>query len=212
MNRCYNCFIYGMRKTIALLLLILLPSLLFAGFFGVQAGFDFSYLDLKVKKNGSTKFKQEEVWLSVPVSVSMEFTDRYSGVGAGLEASFEKMLFKSVDGEDYDLRGDSPRFSKATLYVLYVERYGKGYVEYGAGLSYSRLTLNPTASSSDASRIGLVTKIEYCNMINNPIVIKYGIRIGTPVLTFADEHYRYRRIIDDGFSLQAYVSIGIGDS
>ena len=63
MNRCYNCFINGMRKTIALLLLVLLPTLLFAGFFGVQAGFDFSYLDLTVKKNGSTKFHQEEAWL-----------------------------------------------------------------------------------------------------------------------------------------------------
>ena len=201
-----------MRKTIALLLLVLLPTLLFAGFFGVQAGFDFSYLDLTVKKNGSTKFHQEEAWLSVPMSLSMEFTDRYSGVGAGLEATIEKMLFRSVDGEDYDLRGDKPRFSTATIYVLYVDRYGKGCLECGAGISYSRLTLNPTASASDASRFGLVTKIEYCNVINNPIVIKYGIRIGTPILTFADDHNRYRSIIDDGFSLQAYVSIGIGDS
>ena len=201
-----------MRKAIALLLLILLPSLLFAGFFGVQAGFDFSYLDLKVKRNGSTKFHQEELWLSVPVALSLEYTSPYTGIGTGLEITFEKMLFKEVDGYDYDLRGDSPRFSTATIYVLDVERYGKNYLEYGAGVSYSRLTLNPESSVSDASRIGLVTKIEYCNMINNPIVIKYGIRIGTPILTFADEHYRYRSIADDGFSLQAYVSIGIGDS
>ena len=201
-----------MRKAIALLLLILLPSLLFAGFFGVQAGFDFSYLDLKVKRNGSTKFHQEELWLSVPVALSLEYTSPYTGIGTGLEFTFEKMLFKEVDGYDYDLRGDSPRFSTATIYVLDVERYGKNYLEYGAGVSYSRLTLNPESSVSDASRIGLVTKIEYCNMINNPIVIKYGIRIGTPILTFADEHYRYRSIADDGFSLQAYVSIGIGDS
>ena len=201
-----------MRKTVALLLLILLPSLLFAGFLGVQAGFDFSYLDLKVKRNGSTKWQQEELWLSVPISASAELVDPYVGVGAGLEATFEKMLFKTVDGEDYDLRSEMPRFSTATLYVIDVERYGKGYLEYGAGISYSRLTLNPSASSSDASRIGLVTKFEYCNMLNYPIVIKYGLRIGTPVLTFADESNRTRSIVDDGFSIQAYVSIGIGDS
>lgn len=201
-----------MRKTIALLLLILLPSLLFAGFFGMQAGFDFSYLDLKVKRNGSTKFQQEELWLSVPLALSLEYTSEYTGIGAGLEVTFEKMLFKEVDGYDYDLRGDGLRFSTATIYVLDVERYGKNYLEYGAGISYSRLTLNPESSVSDASRIGLVTKFEFCNMLNHPIVLKYGIRIGTPVLTFADEHYRYRSIADDGFSLQAYVSIGIGDS
>ena len=201
-----------MRKTVALLLLILLPSLLFAGFLGVQAGFNFSYLDLKVKRNGSTKWQQEELWLSVPISASAELVDPYVGVGAGLEATFEKMLFKTVDGEDYDLRSEMPRFSTATLYVIDVERYGKGYLEYGAGISYSRLTLNPSASSSDASRIGLVTKFEYCNMLNYPIVIKYGLRIGTPVLTFADESNRTRSIVDDGFSIQAYVSIGIGDS
>ena len=201
-----------MRKTIALLLLLLLPSLLFASFFGVQAGFDFSFLDLKVRKNGSTKWQQEEVWLSVPISASAELVDPYTGVGAGFEATFEKMLFKTVDGEDYDLRNEMPRFSTATLYVIDVERYGNGYLEYGAGISFSRLTLNPTASSSDATRIGLVTKFEYCNMLNYPIVIKYGIRIGTPVLTFADEANRVISIVDDGFSLQAYVSIGIGDS
>lgn len=201
-----------MRKPIALLLLLLLPSLLFAGFFGVQAGFDFSYLDLKVKQNGTTKFHQDELWLSVPLAVSLEYTSEYTGIGAGLEITFEKMLFKTVDGEDYDLRSDNPRFSTATIYVLDVERYGKNYLEYGAGISYSRLTLNPESSVSDASRIGLVTKFEYCNMINNPIVIKYGIRIGTPVLTFADDHYRCRSITDDGFSLQAYISLGIGDS
>ena len=201
-----------MRKTIALLLLLLLPSLLFASFFGVQAGFDFSFLDLKVRKNGSTKWQQEEVWLSVPISASAELVDPYTGVGAGFEATFEKMLFKTVDGEDYDLRNEMPRFSTATLYVIDVERYGNGYLEYGAGISFSRLTLNPTASSSDATRIGLVTKFEYCNVLNYPIVIKYGIRIGTPVLTFADEANRTRSIVDDGFSIQAYVSIGIGDS
>ena len=201
-----------MRKTIAILLLILLPSLLFAGFFGVQAGVDFSYLDLKVKRNGSTRFRQEELWLSVPLAVSFEYTSPYTGVGAGLEVTFEKMLFKEVDGYDYDLRGDSPRLSTATIYVLDVERYGRNYLEYGAGISYSRLTLNPESSVSDASRIGLVTKFEYCNMLSNTLVIKFGVRIGTPVLTFADEHYRYRSIADDGFSLQAYVAIGIGDS
>ena len=201
-----------MRKTVAVLLLLLLPSLLFASFFGVQAGFDFTYLDLKVKRSGSTRYHLEEVWLSVPLSVSVDLVSSYTGVGAGFEATFEKMLFKTVDGEDYDLRSDSPRFSTATLYVLDVERYGKGYLEFGAGISYSRLTLNPAASSSDASRIGLVTKIEYCNMLNYPIVIKYGVRIGTPVLTFADEANRTRSITDEGFSLQAYVSIGIGDS
>ena len=201
-----------MRKTIAVLILLLLPALLFAGFFGVQAGFDFSYLDLKVKRNGSVKLHQEEVWLSVPLSASLEYSSPYTGIGAGLEVTFEKMLFKMVDGEDYDLRGDLPGFSTATLYVVDVEKYGKGYLEYAAGISYSRLTLDPTASSSDASRIGLVTKFEYCNVLNYPLVIKYGIRIGTPVLTFADEQYRYRSIADDGFSLQAYVSIGFGDS
>ena len=201
-----------MRKTVALLLLLLLPSLLFASFLGVQAGFDFSFLDLKVKRNGSTKWQQEEVWLSVPISASAELASFYSGVGAGLEVTFEKMLFKTVDGEDYDLRSEMPHFSTATLYVIDVERYGKGYLEFGAGISYSRLTLNPTASSSDASRIGLVTKFEYCSMLNYPLVIKYGLRIGTPVLTFADESNRTRSIVDDGFSIQAYVSIGIGDS
>ena len=201
-----------MRKTVALLLLILLPSLLFAGFLGVQAGFDFSYLDLKVKRNGSTKWQQEEVWLSVPISASAELVSSYTGVGAGMEVTFEKMLFKTVDGEDYDLRSEMPRFSTATLYVIDVERYGRGYLEFGAGISYSRLTLDPTASSSDASRIGLVTKFEYCNMLNYPLIIKYGLRIGTPVLTFADESNRTRSIVDDGFSIQAYVSVGIGDS
>ena len=201
-----------MRKTVALLLLLLLPSLLFASFLGVQAGFDFSYLDLKVKRNGSTKWQQEEVWLSVPISASAELVDPYVGVGAGFEVTFEKMLFKTVDGEDYDLRSEMPRFSTTTLYVIDVERYGRGYLEYGAGFSYSRLTLNPTASSSDASRIGLVTKFEYCNMLNYPLIIKYGLRIGTPILTFADESDRVRSIVDDGFSIQAYVSIGIGDS
>ena len=201
-----------MRKTTALLLLLLLPSLLFASFLGVQAGFDFSFLDLKVKRNGSTKWQQEEVWLSVPISASAELVSLYSGVGAGFEATFEKMLFKTVDGEDYDLRSEMPRFSTATLYVIDVERYGRGYLEYGAGFSYSRLTLNPTASSSDASRIGLVTKFEYCNMLNYPLIIKYGLRIGTPILTFGDESNRTRSIVDDGFSIQAYVSIGIGDS
>ena len=49
-------------------------------------------------------------------------------------------------------------------------------------------------------------------MLNYPLVIKYGLRIGTPVLTFADESNRTRSIVDDGFSIQAYVSIGIGDS
>ena len=201
-----------MRKTTALLLLLLLPSLLFASFLGVQAGFDFSSLDLKVKRNGSTKWQQEEVWLSVPISASAELVSLYSGVGAGFEVTFEKMLFKTVDGEDYDLRSEMPHFSTATLYVIDVERYGRGYLEFGAGISYSRLTLDPTASSSDSSRIGLVTKFEYCNMLNYPLIIKYGLRIGTPVLTFADESNRTRSIVDDGFSIQAYVSIGIGDS
>ena len=201
-----------MRKTIALLLMLLLPSLLFASFLGVQAGFDFSYLDLKVKRNGSTKWQQEEVWLSVPISASAELVSSYTGVGAGMEVTFEKMLFKTVDGEDYDLRSEMPRFSTATLYVIDVERYGRGYLEFGAGISYSRLTLDPTASSSDASRIGLVTKFEYCNILNYPLIIKYGLRIGTPILTFADESNRTRSIVDDGFSIQAYVSIGIGDS
>ena len=201
-----------MRKTVALLLLLLLPSLMFASFLGVQAGFDFSYLDLKVKRNGSTKWQQEEVWLSIPISASAELVSVYSGVGAGFEVTFEKMLFKTVDCEDYDLRREMPHFSTATLYVIDVERYGRGYLEYGAGFSYSRLTLNPTASSSDATRIGLVTKFEYCNMLNYPLILKYGLRIGTPILTFADESDRVRSIVDDGFSLQAYVSIGIGDS
>ena len=201
-----------MRKTVALLLLLILPSLLFASFLGVQAGFNFSYLDLKVKRNGSVKWQQEELWLSVPLSVSAELVSFYSGIGASFEATFEKMLFKTVDGEDYDLRTEMPRFSTATLYVIEVERYGKGYLEFGAGISYSKLTLNPTASSSDASRIGLVTKFEYCSMLNNPLVIKYGLRIGTPVLTFADEANRTRSIADDGFSFQVYMSIGVGDS
>ena len=201
-----------MRKTIALLLLLLLPSLLFASYFGVQAGFDFSFLDLKVKRNGITKYQQEEVWLSVPISASAELVSPYSGIGTGLEVTFEKMLFKTVDGEDYDLRNEMPRFSAATVYLIDVERNGNGYLEYGAGISFSRLTLNPTASSSDATRIGLVTKFEYCNMLNYPLIIKYGLRIGTPILTFADESDRVRSIVDDGFSIQAYVSIGIGDS
>ena len=201
-----------MRKTIALLLLLLLPSLLFATFFGAQAGFDFTYLDLRVRKNGSTISHKEELWLSVPLSATLEFVSPYTGVGAGFEATFQKMLFKTVDGEDYDLRSEMPRFSTATVYVLYVDRYKKGYLECGAGISYSRLTLNPVASASDASRIGLVTKIEYCSMINRPMILKYGIRIGTPVLTFADENNRTRSIRDDGFSLQAYIAIGIGDS
>ena len=201
-----------MRKTVMLLLLLLLPSLLFASFLGVQAGFDFSFLDLKVKRNGSTKWQQEEVWLSVPISASAELVSLYSGVGAGFEVTFEKMLFKTVDGEDFDLRNDKPRFSTATIYLIDIERYDKGYLEYGVGISYSRLTLNPTASSSDASRIGLVTKFEYCNMLNYPLIIKYGLRIGTPILTFGDESNRTRSIVDDGFSIQAYVSIGIGDS
>ena len=64
-----------MRKTVALLLLLLLPSLMFASFLGVQAGFDFSYLDLKVKRNGSTKWQHEELWLSVPISASAELVD-----------------------------------------------------------------------------------------------------------------------------------------
>ena len=201
-----------MKKALAILIVLIVPFVLFADFVGAQVGVDFSYIETKIKERDYTRGYHEEDWLSLPLSLSVEFGNVNSGLGVGFEGMFEKYLFGARDGEDYDYRSQRPVFSSVTVYCLDFERASKyAYFVFGAGLSWRRRTIEQTASSHDASMIGIVAKMEYASTINYPVVLKAGVRIGTPAITVTDEIDRYRNITEEGFSIQAYFAIGFGD-
>ncbi len=197
-----------MRKLfVTIVLALAITSSLFAAYLGVDAGAGFYTGDVIQKEdNGSRKLYTDDIGF-MHVTLSGETLDYYSGVGAGFEVSFEKPFYWMQHNVELDLSDYNFEFKEGALYVsVNSGLYYMVNFNAAAGVYYRQDALATKFGGDTLHIVGFMGKVEVIFDNAAPAILKAGIKMKAPLLSFVsgDKDIRLEAIM-----FGAYLSLGL---
>lgn len=198
------------RIIVIAILAFVLTASLFAGYIGVEAGAGLNLRDIKIRNDEGEYVKKysDEIYF-ISVTAIGEIMDYMNEIGFGGEVTFEKPISWVRYNKDVDVSSYPLKIRELCAYAIFPSGiYYTSTFNVDGGLFYRVESLASQVGGQRIHTIGAMGKFEY--VFDNPsfVVPRIGVKVKVPLLTFASND---TRVITDGISLSAYLTVGFGE-
>ncbi len=199
-----------MKKIVVIAILaLIMTSSLFAAYIGVEAGGGFNTRDIKIRNDEGEyvkRYTDDFGYLSfTAIGELMTYTEN---LGFGAELTIEKPIFWERSGKSIDVSESEFKIREVCAYAIFPSGiYYTATFNFDGGIYYRREALASQVGGQITHTIGAMGKLEY--IFENPsfVVPKIGIKFKIPLMTYVSDG---TRVITDGISLGAYLTLGFG--